>query len=63
MKFLLLHYFDESDLDFDTLPEATAAEDPDPEPTELDAWVDAMESTGVKLHGGRLRPAAEALSG
>jgi hypothetical protein len=52
MKFLLLHYFDESELNFDTVPDDAV----------LGAWVDEMETTGVKLHGGRLRPTAEAMT-
>jgi hypothetical protein len=62
MKFLLIHYFDESDLDFDAFPEDAAPADAGPELRELNAWVAEMESAGVKLHGGRLRPAAEALT-
>jgi len=58
MKFLLLHHFDESALTWD--------EDPSPEDEavglEIDAWVDEMEATGVKVHGGRLRPSAESLT-
>ncbi len=58
MKFLLIHYFDESELDFDddTVPDA------DPAGHELKAWIDEMEASGVKLHGGRLRPASEAMT-
>jgi hypothetical protein len=52
MKFLLLHYFDESELDF-----AAGPDEADPEEV---AWVTEMETTGVKLNGGRLRPSSEA---
>jgi hypothetical protein len=58
MKFLMLHYFDESELSWDdgpTVPDAAVDQ-------EIDAWVRQMESSGVKLHGGRLRPVAEALT-
>jgi hypothetical protein len=57
MRFLLLHYFDESELDFSAEPD-----DGDPAERELQAWVAEMESTGVKLHGGRLRPVSEAVT-
>jgi len=57
MKFLLLHYFDESELNF-----AAEPDDSDPVERELRAWVAEMESTGVKLHGGRLRPSAETVT-
>ncbi|HEY2314934.1 MAG TPA: YciI family protein [Streptosporangiaceae bacterium] len=53
MRFLLLHYFDESELDF-------AAEPDDAAPEET-AWVTEMEATGVKLDGGRLQPSSEAV--
>jgi hypothetical protein len=56
VRFLLLHYFDESELDFDAAPEDEAAD------TELASWVAEMESGGVKLHGGRLRPARETVT-
>ena len=58
MKFLMLHYFDESELSWDdgpTVPDAAVDQ-------EIDAWVRQMESSRVKLHGGRLRPVAEALT-
>jgi hypothetical protein len=58
MRYLLLHYFDESDLTWD--------ESPSPEDEavdlEIDAWVSEMKSRGVKLDGGRLRPSAESLT-
>jgi hypothetical protein len=57
MKFLLLHYFDESELDFSAEPD-----DSDPVEREIQAWVAEMEATGVKLHGGRLRPVSEAVT-
>jgi hypothetical protein len=57
VKFLLLHYFDENELDF-----AAEPDDDDPIEQELQAWVTEMESTGVKLHGGRLRPSAETVT-
>lgn len=47
MRFLLLHYIDETDLSVEP---------------ELDAWVSEMEATGVKLHGGRLRPVRETVT-
>jgi hypothetical protein len=56
VKFLLLHYFDESELDFDAEGETTPAD------RELDAWVEEMETAGVKLHGGRLRPTRETVT-
>jgi hypothetical protein len=57
MKFLLLHYLDENEFDMSAEPD-----DSDPVERELQAWVTEMESTGVKLHGGRLRPVREALT-
>jgi hypothetical protein len=57
MKFLMLHYFDENELDFDSEPD-----DNDPDERELQDWVSEMESTGVKLHGGRLRSVREAVT-
>jgi hypothetical protein len=57
MKVLLLHYFDESELSLDEMSPAAAAPD-----RELDAWISQTEATGVKLHGGRLRPVAEAVT-
>jgi hypothetical protein len=56
VRFLLLHYFDESELDFD------AALDDDATDPELASWVAEMESAGVKLYGGRLRPAREGVT-
>jgi hypothetical protein len=50
---LLLHYFDESELTLD---------DAGPEDAELATWVTEMESTGVKLHGGRLRSPRETVT-
>jgi hypothetical protein len=57
MRFLMLHYFDESDLDFENEPDEN-----DPVEQELEAWVSEMESTGVKLDGGRLRPVREGVT-
>jgi len=57
MKFLLLHYFDESMLDFSPEPDES-----DPIAQELQAWVTEMESTGVKLYGHRLRPVRETVT-
>ncbi len=57
MKFLLLHYFDETELEFSAEPV-----DADPAERELRDWVAEMEAMGVKLHGGRLRPSAEAVT-
>jgi hypothetical protein len=57
MRFLLLHYFDESELDL-----AAEPDDTDPEELDVQAWVAEMEATGVKLHGGRLRPSSEAMT-
>ncbi len=57
MKFLMLHYFDENELDFGKEPD-----DSDPADRELRDWVSEMESTGVKLHGGHLRPVREAVT-
>jgi hypothetical protein len=61
MRFLLLHYFDESELDFTAEPATGELDATDPGEDELEAWVTEMETTGVKLHGGRLRPASEAV--
>ncbi len=55
MKFLLIHYFDKSDL-------SAQPDDTDPPEPELQAWVAEMEASGVKLHGGRLRPASETVT-
>jgi hypothetical protein len=57
MRFLLLHYYDEDQLDFAAEPDES-----DPIERELQAWVTEMESTGVKLDGGRLRPSGEAVT-
>jgi hypothetical protein len=57
MKFLMLHYFDEADLDL-----AAEPDDSDPVEREVQAWVSDMEATGIKLHGGRLRPVSEAVT-
>jgi hypothetical protein len=57
MKFLMLHYFDENKLDFGKEPD-----DSDPADRELRDWVSELESTGVKLHGGHLRPVREAVT-
>jgi hypothetical protein len=57
MKYLLLHYFDESELDCPAEPDDT-----DPTERKLVAWIAEMESTGVKLHGGRLRPSTETVT-
>jgi hypothetical protein len=59
MRFLLLHYFDESELDYSA---GSSKTEPDAEERELDAWVTEMEATGVKLYGGRLRPARDAVT-
>jgi hypothetical protein len=61
MKFLLLHYFDESDLDFTAESGSGEPDATDPGEGELEAWVTEMETTGVKLHGGRLQPVREAV--
>jgi hypothetical protein len=58
MKFLLLHYFDESDLDFSS----AELDEADPAEREVVAWVNEMEATGVKLTGGRLRPVKDAVT-
>jgi hypothetical protein len=55
MRFLLLHYFDENDLDFSALPD-----EDDPAEREMQAWVAETVASGVKLYGGRLRPVSEA---
>jgi len=57
MKFLLIHYFDETELDFSAEPDDT-----DPPALELQAWVSEMESAGIKLYGGRLRPVSETVT-
>jgi hypothetical protein len=57
MKFLMLHYFDENELDF-----AKEPDDSDPVDRELRDWVSEMETSGVKLHGGHLRPVREAVT-
>jgi hypothetical protein len=57
MKFLLLHYLDEKELDFAAKPD-----DRDPVERELQAWVTEMESTDVQQYGGRLRPTAETVT-
>jgi hypothetical protein len=57
MKFLLIHYFDENDLDFSAEPD-----EDDPLERELHAWLVEMNSAGIELHGGRLRPASEAVT-
>jgi hypothetical protein len=57
MKFLMLHYFDENEIDFENEPDES-----DPVDSELRDWVSEMESTGVKLHGGHLRPVREAVT-
>ncbi len=62
MKFLLVHYFDESELDFSAESSTAEPDEADPEERELAAWVDEMEATGVKLYGARLRPAREAVT-
>src|SRR6266481_5063375 len=56
MKFLVLHYFDESELDVEAEDGTTPAD------RERDAWVEEMEASGVKLHGGRLRPTRETVT-
>ena len=55
MRFLLLHYFDENDLDFSALPD-----EDDPAEREMQAWVTEAVASGVRLDGGRLRPVSEA---
>jgi hypothetical protein len=57
MKFLLIHFFDENDLDFSAEPD-----EDDPFERELQAWVSEMRAAGVELYGGRLRPASEAMT-
>jgi hypothetical protein len=57
MKFLLIHFFAESDLDFSAEPD-----EDDPLERELQAWLTEMRASGVELHGGRLRPASEAVT-
>ena len=57
MKFLLLHYIDESEIDL-----SLESDENDPVDREVVAWVSEMEASGVKLHGGLLRPAREAVT-
>ncbi len=57
MRFLLIHYLDET-------AELNPAEDPDAEDSaaavEMRDWVAEMEGSSVKVLGGALRPSGEA---
>ncbi|HUA40828.1 MAG TPA: YciI family protein [Streptosporangiaceae bacterium] len=57
MKFLMIHRIDEAAMPL--AADGTDEEDPAAD-AELDAWVEEMEASGVKLHGGRLRPVRDA---
>jgi hypothetical protein len=56
MRYLLLHYFDESVL-------SAPGDDGDVEVVEeheLEDWIAQAEASGAKLYGGRLRPTGDA---
>jgi hypothetical protein len=57
MRFLLIHYFDESQLDFDAEPDES-----DPVEREVRAWVAEQRASRVQLLGARLRPTREAVT-
>lgn len=57
MKYLLIHLLDESELSEPADAGHDSAGD-----REVDAWVSEVEAAGIKLYGGRLRPAAEAVT-
>ena len=52
MRYLLLHYLDESTT-------AAPGEADGVDEDELSAWVAEVEASGTKLYGGELRPALE----
>jgi hypothetical protein len=59
MRYLLLHYLDESTM---AAPDDTSGDAEDAGGTaedELSAWVAGVEASGTKLYGGELRPAAD----
>jgi hypothetical protein len=59
MRYMLIHYIDESRLSWDE--NGQEIEDPDEERA-LDAWDDEMKSRGILVGGGRLRPVAETIT-
>jgi hypothetical protein len=56
MKYLMIHCLDESSW---LNPDGSEQEDPAFDQA-IDAWVTEMETTGVKVSGGRLRPVGDA---
>ena len=56
MKFLMIHCLDESTW---LNPDGSEQEDPAFD-QEMDTWVSEMETTGVMVSGGRLRPVGDA---
>jgi hypothetical protein len=56
MKFLLIHYIDEAEFS----PDDDVGAKDSAEDRAVDAWVSEMETSGVKLYGGHLRPVNDA---
>jgi hypothetical protein len=57
MRYLMIHYYDEREIDFTAEPDRA-----DPVELEVQAWVAEAEASGVKLDGARLRPSSEAVT-
>jgi len=57
VRYLLIHCIDEN---AELSPDDDSDAEGSPAARALQAWVTEMEASGVKLHGGRLRPVSDA---